>query len=56
MHFYKFCLPVLALVSAAFADAAEPPADLVINTTYLPESCPVKAQAGDQLSVHYVRY
>ncbi|EPQ56911.1 hypothetical protein GLOTRDRAFT_38098 [Gloeophyllum trabeum ATCC 11539] len=33
--------------------AAEPPKELKIETTYMPESCPVKARKGDKIKVHY---
>ncbi|KAJ7724471.1 hypothetical protein DFH07DRAFT_759068 [Mycena maculata] len=41
------------LLSAVVVLAAEPPTDLQIETTYLPEECPVKAQKGDSIKVHY---
>lgn len=44
---------VLALAAVAYAEV-EQPTELVIDTTYLPEDCPIKSQKGDQLSVHYV--
>ncbi|TFK53728.1 hypothetical protein OE88DRAFT_1273943 [Heliocybe sulcata] len=44
-------LSILALGLAAYA--AEPPTELVIETTYAPESCPVKARKGDKIKVHY---
>jgi len=43
---------VLALAAVAYAEV-EQPTELVIDTTYLPEDCPIKSQKGDQLSVHY---
>lgn len=42
------------LLFAAAVLAVEPPADLVIDTTYLPEGCTTKAQKGDSIQVHYV--
>ncbi|KDQ57406.1 hypothetical protein JAAARDRAFT_263412 [Jaapia argillacea MUCL 33604] len=33
--------------------AAEPPTDLVIDTTFKPSDCPVTAQKGDAIQVHY---
>jgi len=53
MHLYKFCLPILALVSAALAETPSPPEDLQIDTTYMPDVCTVKTQKGDKLSMHY---
>ncbi|KAH9948923.1 hypothetical protein B0H21DRAFT_195014 [Amylocystis lapponica] len=46
---------LLALASAlvVLADAPEPPAELVIKTTYEPADCKIKAQTGDALKVHY---
>ncbi|THH06952.1 hypothetical protein EW146_g9460 [Bondarzewia mesenterica] len=34
--------------------AAQAPTELKIDTTYLPEDCPAKAQKGDAIKVHYV--
>jgi hypothetical protein len=49
---------LLNLISLVFfvvlALANEPPSELVIDTTYLPESCSVKANKGDSIKVHYV--
>lgn len=52
MQFVKFWFSLLAL--AACALAVEPPTELQIETTFMPEECPVKAQSGDQIKVHYV--
>ncbi|KIK98471.1 hypothetical protein PAXRUDRAFT_31152 [Paxillus rubicundulus Ve08.2h10] len=41
------------LVLAACALAVEPPTELQIETTFMPEDCPVKAEKGDTISVHY---
>ncbi len=46
---------ISALVFVAAVWAAEPPAELVIETTFTPEDCTVKAQTGDSIKVHYVR-
>lgn len=50
---------VLAFVAALFAAtvvvAKEPPKELEIKTTFLPEECKLKAQTGDSIEVHYVR-
>jgi len=44
---------LLALASALVVLAAEPPTELVIEATYKPDDCPVKAQTGDALKMHY---
>ncbi|KZT10778.1 uncharacterized protein LAESUDRAFT_643547 [Laetiporus sulphureus 93-53] len=49
---FTFFLVLLLAIFAA-AEAPEPPTELEINTTYLPEDCKVKAQNGDVLNVHY---
>ncbi|KAJ7903709.1 hypothetical protein B0H14DRAFT_2666057 [Mycena olivaceomarginata] len=41
------------LVAAVAVLAAEPPKELQIETTYLPDDCPAKAAKGDQIKVHY---
>ncbi|KII92431.1 hypothetical protein PLICRDRAFT_103543 [Plicaturopsis crispa FD-325 SS-3] len=51
MQLFKYCLSALFL--AACVLAAEPPKELKIETTYLPEDCPVKAAKGDKIKVHY---
>ncbi|KAK7032985.1 Peptidylprolyl isomerase [Favolaschia claudopus] len=38
---------------AAAVLAADPPTELGIETTYLPDECPAKAAKGDQIKVHY---
>ena len=43
------------LVASCVVSAAEPPTELKIETTFMPDSCPVKAAKGDQIKVHYVR-
>lgn len=47
--------PILLAAAAAYAADAEPPTELVIETTYKPEECKISAQKGDQIQVHYVR-
>ncbi|KAK1226084.1 Peptidyl-prolyl cis-trans isomerase fpr2 [Marasmius sp. AFHP31] len=47
---------VAALLLSATALAAEPPKELVIETTSKPDDCTVQAQKGDQIQVHYVRF
>lgn len=50
---------LLVTIAAAFAGLAaasespEPPTELVIETTFTPEDCTVKAAKGDKISVHY---
>ena len=34
--------------------AVEPPTELEIRSSYIPEDCKIKARSGDRLSVHYV--
>ncbi|KAJ7510083.1 hypothetical protein B0H11DRAFT_1957538 [Mycena galericulata] len=41
------------LLAAVAVIAADPPTKLEIDTTYLPEDCPAKAQKGDSIKVHY---
>ncbi|CAK5268599.1 unnamed protein product [Mycena citricolor] len=53
MHFVQLLAPFLFLVPALASGAAEPPKTLQIETTYKPEECPVTAQKGDQIQVHY---
>ncbi|KAG6874520.1 FK506-binding protein 2B [Termitomyces sp. Mi166 len=43
----------LLFAAAAYAADAEPPTELVIETTYKPEGCTINAQKGDQIQVHY---
>ncbi len=42
------------LVSAE--QQSPPPNELDIKTTYAPSDCTVKAQKGDPIKVHYVRF
>ncbi|KAF8843032.1 hypothetical protein BDN67DRAFT_964917 [Paxillus ammoniavirescens] len=51
MQLAKVWFSLLAL--AACALAVEPPTELQIETTFMPEDCPVKAGKGDTVSVHY---
>ncbi|GJE97745.1 FKBP-type peptidyl-prolyl cis-trans isomerase [Phanerochaete sordida] len=47
-------LPLLALAAVALADEERvPPTELVIETTYKPDDCPVTAKDGDSIKVHY---
>ncbi|KAG8949755.1 FK506-binding protein 2A [Tulasnella sp. 424] len=50
----SFFTVVLALSASMLASAANPPKKLVIEKTYVPESCPVSSKNGDTLSMHYV--
>lgn len=43
-----------SLLAATLALAKEAPTELVIDTTFTPEDCKVKAQTGDSIQVHYV--
>lgn len=45
---------IASLVFATAVLAKEPPTELVIETTFTPEDCSVKAKTGDNLEVHYV--
>jgi FK506-binding protein 2 len=54
MQIFKYSLSILLLAVSALANAAaEPPKELVIDVTHLPSECPVKAQTGDSIKVHY---
>jgi len=50
----KFFSWLSCLFFAAVVLAKEAPEKLVIDTTYLPYDCTVKAKKGDQIAVHYV--
>jgi len=52
MQFLKW-LPSLLFATAVVAK--EPPTELQIETTYMPDDCTVKAAKGDSIQVHYVR-
>ena len=47
-------VPSLLFVAMAVV-AQEPPTELQIETTYLPDDCTQKAAKGDSIEVHYVR-
>ncbi|KAG2113355.1 hypothetical protein BD769DRAFT_1630077 [Suillus cothurnatus] len=51
MQFLKVWLSILALAVCALA--AEPPKELQIAVTYLPDDCPATAKTGDAIKVHY---
>jgi hypothetical protein len=57
MRVAKILFSVVALLVAAVAAASDsqPPQDLEIKSTYLPDDCSVKAKKGDKIEVHYVR-
>ncbi|KAJ7931363.1 hypothetical protein B0H13DRAFT_1957774 [Mycena leptocephala] len=42
-----------SVLFAAVVLAADPPTELQIETTFLPEECPTKAAKGDSIKVHY---
>ncbi|KAJ2912723.1 hypothetical protein MD484_g7702, partial [Candolleomyces efflorescens] len=44
---------VAALIAATVVAAKEPPTELEIKTTFLPEDCKLQAQTGDSIQVHY---
>lgn len=54
MQFLTFWLSVLALAVCVLA--AEPPKELQIAVTYLPDDCPATAKTGDAIKVHYVSF
>ena len=54
MQFLTWASCFLSLAALTLAEV-EQPNELNIETTYLPESCPVKAATGDKIEVHYVR-
>ncbi|KAH7920709.1 hypothetical protein BV22DRAFT_1097699 [Leucogyrophana mollusca] len=51
MQVLKFWLSLLLLAVGALA--VDPPTELKIETTYLPDNCAVKAKTGDSIKVHY---
>ncbi|KAF8149415.1 hypothetical protein B0H34DRAFT_777479 [Crassisporium funariophilum] len=44
---------LLAAVAVVAEEAKAAPVELQIETTFLPEACPNKAQKGDKIKVHY---
>lgn len=52
MQLFKVWFSLLAVAVCVFA--AQPPTELQIETTYMPDECPEKAAKGDTISVHYV--
>ncbi|KAF7793986.1 hypothetical protein EIP86_005111 [Pleurotus ostreatoroseus] len=44
---------LFALIVACVVSAAEPPTELKIETTYMPDDCSAKATKGDRIKVHY---
>jgi FK506-binding protein 2 len=53
MKFTSGFAAVLAFAGLALAETPNPPDDLVIDRTHVPENCAVTAQAGDSIQVHY---
>ncbi|KAG9316735.1 hypothetical protein JVU11DRAFT_2795 [Chiua virens] len=51
MQLLKVWFSLLAI--AACVLAAQPPTELQIETTFMPEECPNKVAKGDTISVHY---
>jgi FK506-binding protein 2 len=47
---------VLAFGLLVSAEQQSQPKELDIKTTYTPSDCTVKAQKGDPIKVHYVRF
>ena len=54
-------MKLFSVVSALFfgavavSAAQEPPTELEIKTTFMPEDCTEKATTNDKIKVHYVR-
>ncbi|KAJ6625791.1 hypothetical protein B0H10DRAFT_2161654 [Mycena sp. CBHHK59/15] len=44
---------ISSLLFAVVVLATDAPTELQIETTYLPDDCPAKAQKGDAIQVHY---
>ncbi|EIN11404.1 hypothetical protein PUNSTDRAFT_98498 [Punctularia strigosozonata HHB-11173 SS5] len=53
MKLFTFLTGLLVAAAGASAEAPQPPEDLVIDKTYVPEDCPVKSANGDTIRVHY---
>lgn len=49
-------ISVFAFGLLVSADQQSPPKELDIKTTHTPSDCSVKAQKGDPIKVHYVRF
>ena len=54
MQLLKVWFSLLAVAVCVFA--AQPPTELQIETTFMPEECREKAANGDTIAVHYVSY
>ncbi|KAG9049445.1 hypothetical protein FS837_010249 [Tulasnella sp. UAMH 9824] len=50
----SFVTVILALSASMLASAASAPKKLVIERTYVPESCPTTTKTGDILRMSYV--
>ncbi|KAJ3513908.1 hypothetical protein NLJ89_g2679 [Agrocybe chaxingu] len=53
MKVFSWISCALFAAVAAVAEEKVPPTELQIETTFLPEDCPNKAQKGDHVEVHY---
>lgn len=53
-NWLSFAVFGAAAANANGADGKVEPTELQIETTFMPESCPNKAQSGDRIQVHYV--
>ncbi|KAG6375486.1 hypothetical protein JVT61DRAFT_3045 [Boletus reticuloceps] len=51
MQLFKVLFSLLTV--AVYVFAAQPPTELQIDTTFMPDECPEKAAKGDTISVHY---
>ncbi|KAJ3522253.1 hypothetical protein NMY22_g11970 [Coprinellus aureogranulatus] len=49
----RFFTVVFSLLVATLALAKEAPTELIIDITFTPEDCKLKAQTGDSIQVHY---
>lgn len=54
LSWVSFFAPPMLLVFAE-AEAPEPPSELLIETTYMPDECTVKSELYEKIEVHYVR-
>ncbi len=53
-NWLSFAVFGAAAANANSADSQTVPTELQIETTFMPEACSSKAQAGDRIQVHYV--
>jgi hypothetical protein len=57
MKIFSWLSCILAAVitfAAKDVQATEPPKELIIETTYKPDSCPYQSKKKDYIHVHYV--